>query len=134
MESKYIIDGVSADPERHEEVDKTLPLLTSTRPTGEMLAQTYGRGEYIVYRPDGQAIRSYTVRLNRKGSLSVETLKATGLEALSSLNLERLLKRFDGITKIWPAGVASQVRKVQQEISTRKILIDMSTARELANA
>src|SRR5215203_65186 len=115
---KYLIDGQSID-ERAEEVNSTFPFLTDVRFTGEMFAKNFGRGTYETYRPDGQRLRTYTVRLNRKQTLSVESEKATGLEALSTLNLERLIKRFEGIIKIWPAGVGGQVRKVQTEIERR---------------
>lgn len=129
MDTKYLIDGESID-EKAEEVNSTLPFLTDARFTGDMFAQVFGRGTYETYRPDGQRLRTYTVRLNRKQTISVDSEKATGLEALSTLNLERLIKRFEGITKIWPAGVAGQVRKVEVEIQRRKALVDAAQAHD----
>jgi hypothetical protein len=131
MEAKYLIDGECLDPNMPKEVHEALPLVVDIRPTGDSLAEALGRGVYTTYRPDGQAIRTYHVRLNRKGTLSVDTEKATGLEALSTLNLERLIKRFDGITKIWPAGVNTQVRKVEAEIQRRKTLVDVTHDRQV---
>jgi hypothetical protein len=126
--AKYIIDGRAVD--RDDESNALFPWAAGSRPTGEFFASTFGRGEYITYRPDGQKLRTYTVRLNRKQTLSVDSEKATGLEALSTLNLERLIKRFEGIIKIWPAGVGTQVRKVEQEIQRRKELIDTVVANQ----
>jgi hypothetical protein len=128
VEAKYLIDGESVDPDHKEEVNSALPVMTNVRPTGDMLAKLFGRGTYETYRPDGQMLRTYTVRLNRKQTLSVDSDKANGLEALSTLNLERLIKRFEGITKIWPAGVGTQVRKVHVEIERRKTLVDRAQA------
>lgn len=130
MNEKYLIDGESIDDQAGE-VNSTLPFLTDARFTGEMFAKTFGRGTYETYRPDGQKLRTYTVRLNRKQTLSVDSDKANGLEALSTLNLERLIKRYEGITKIWPEGSRAQVRKIEVELERRKTLIDAAHANDV---
>lgn len=127
MEASYLIEGTCLEDDRPE---PEWPIMTTTRPTGEGLSLAYGRGVYTTYRPDGQAVRTYHVRLNRKGTLSVESNKADGLEGMSTLNLERLVKRFDAVTKIWPTGVAQQVRKVNAEIQRRKDMVDSVAAKQ----
>lgn len=81
-----------------------------------------GEGEYTLRREDGAVIKHFTVLRNRNSNLAIVNRTPDGLEGISTFNLGRLVKRYEGIVKLWPAQ-ASQVKKITNEIAAREAVV-----------
>jgi hypothetical protein len=93
---------------------------TDARPTQEALRQR-GLATYILRRHDGSVVKKFRVVLNRNGNPKVETETPVGLEGVSTVNLQRMLRAYDRIVKHWPAK-AADVRRIDAEITARLLI------------
>lgn len=91
------------------------------RPTQDEI-KGLGAGEYVLRRADGAVIKSFTVYQNQKGNLSITSATPQQLEGVSTYNLHRLVKRYEGIVKLWPAKQVD-VKKVTTEIDSRMAVL-----------
>jgi hypothetical protein len=82
------------------------------RPTQDSI-KARGVGEYTLLRSDGQALKDISVTLNRNSNLKVAGRTPATLDGMTTLNLNRLLKYYERIVKIWPeqSRAVTQVRK-----------------------
>jgi hypothetical protein len=92
------------------------------RPTQEEI-KALGTGSYTLAHDDGQSIKDFTVVVNRNGNLQITGTTPPELEKMSTLNLNRLLRYYERIVKIWPAQ-ARQVKLVTGELTRRQKLIN----------
>lgn len=110
-----MVEGVTSSGER-----RCVNMLD--RPTQEQIKGQFGLGEWTLRRGDGTALKHYRVTRNRRGNLGIEPSTPVNLDGISILNLNRLVRYYDRIVKIWPAQTA-QVRKVQAELAKRDALV-----------
>lgn len=86
-----------------------------------------GVGNYTLHRADGQTLKAFHVAMNRNGNLTITGTTPGHLEGLSTLNLERLVRYYDRIIKIWP-DQQRQVTKVTAELAARAELAKKVTS------
>jgi hypothetical protein len=91
------------------------------RPTQDSV-KARGVGEYVLYRGDGQALKELSVIRNRNSNLKVIGRTPSTLDGMSTLNLNRLLKRYDPIVKIWPEQ-SRAVTAVRKQLDQRAALV-----------
>ena len=91
------------------------------RPT-QVEIKERGAGMYRLHRSEGTLIKSFLVVPNRNGNLAVTAQTPTDLSGISTLNLNRMLRDFGRIAKLWPAK-AKDVRTITNEIDSRQALI-----------
>ena len=97
--------------------------LFEDRPTMDYVKETYGEGEHTLSSNEGKVLRYFTVSLNRNSNLKITGVAPTGLEAVSTLNLHRLIKQYIRIVKVWPAKM-SDAKSLQKELARRETLIE----------
>jgi hypothetical protein len=118
---KYILDANGQSLTTYDE-----------RPTMEFIKTSCGEGVHILYNGEGKVLRRFTVDTNRNSNLRIVGENPLGLEGLSTLNLERLVKQYIRIVKIWPAK-ASDAKALQKELARREFLLeDALSATELS--
>jgi hypothetical protein len=83
-------------------------------------------GDYILRKMDGSLIKHFVVAKNRRGNWAITTTTPTELEGVSTLNLQRVRKALEMVTKYWPAKQAD-VRKVERELQFRLDLLLRAT-------
>ena len=94
----------------------------SERPSMEFIRSEYGEGAYALHNAEGKLLRNFLVLRNRNGNLRITGQTAGGLESLSTLNVQRLIKRYVQIVRLWPAKL-SDAKALEKEISRRETLI-----------
>ena len=115
---KYIITGTKAGPYG-----------TDSRPTQEDF-KSFGEGEYVLRRADGSVAKHFRVSLNRNSNLKMEASDPEGLDGISTLNLERMVRDYQRIVKCWPKSAsAKDYRKVVDEVQARAALVGTVTAK-----
>jgi hypothetical protein len=88
----------------------------------------HGIGDYTLMRADGQTLKRFTVTLNRNGNPNIVASTPDRLEGLSTLNLERLVRYYDRIVKIWPEQ-NKPVLQVLNEMERRKVVLASAEVR-----
>lgn len=115
---KYIVCGV-----------KPGPYGTDTRPTQEQV-KSFGPGEYTLRKGDGSVSKHFLVSTNRNGNLKMEASSPDGLDAISTLNLERMVRDYARIVKCWPKSPSARdYKKVVDEVQARAVLVGSVTSR-----
>lgn len=110
--SKYIVTGTGSGPYGCE-----------TRPT-QASFKDFGEGEYALRRGDGSISKHIIVTTNRNGNLKVEGLTPDGLEGISTIVLNRMVRAYAPIVKAWPRSAsAKDYRKVIDEVQARAALV-----------
>jgi len=100
------------------------------RPTMDSI-KARGLGEYTIYRGDGQALKEVLVRRNRNSNLVIVGRTPAPLQAMSTLNLHRLLKHYEKIVKIWPEQshtVTRLWRQLDRRAELLALVVDTSTS------
>ena len=92
------------------------------RPT-QVEIKERGAGTYRLHRSDGTLIKTFLVLPNRNNNLAVTAQTPADLSGISTLNLNRMLRDYGRIAKLWPAK-ARDVRHIINEIDGRLALID----------
>ena len=92
------------------------------RPT-QVEIKEKGAGTYRLHRSDGTLIKTFLVMSNRNNNLAVTAQTPADLSGISTLNLNRMLRDYGRIAKLWPAKV-KDVRYISNEIDGRLALID----------
>lgn len=93
------------------------------RPTMETVKNTFGEGIHILHNGEGKELKRFHVTTNRNGNLRIVGETPVGLEAISTLNLHRLVKQYIRIVKVWPAKV-NDAKALQKELNRRDTLIE----------
>jgi hypothetical protein len=115
---KYIITGA-----------KPGPYGTEQRPTLDSF-KGFGPGEYEIRRADGSISKHVSVSVNRNGNFRVVATNAEGLDAISTVVLQRMVRAYAPIVKAWPKSAsAKDYKKVIDEVQARAVLVGtVSTA------
>lgn len=109
---KYIVVGTNEGPYG-----------TDDRPTQEQI-KSFGEGDYVLHRSDGSISKKFRVTRNNRGNLRVDGLSPEGLEGISTLNLQRMVRDYGRIVKLWPASASARdYKKVTNEIQARAALV-----------
>ena len=109
---KYILVGANGGP-----------YTTDTRPTQEDI-KSFGEGEYTLRKGDGQVSKHFAVVTNRNGNLRVDATDPEGLDAISTLNLQRMVRDYARIVKCWPnSASAKDYKRVTAEVQARAALV-----------
>jgi hypothetical protein len=87
------------------------------RPSQESV-KLRGVGEYLLCKDDGQVLKELSVTRNRNGNLAISGRTPDTLSGMSELNLNRLIKYYERIVKIWPEQ-ARAVNSVRKQLETR---------------
>lgn len=99
------------------------PYGTDERPTFEDI-KNFGEGEYVLRKEDGTISKTFTVLVNRNGNLRVIGTDPEGLDAISTLNLNRMVRDYARIVKCWPASAsAKDYKRVIAEVQARAALV-----------
>lgn len=113
---KYIVVGT-----------KDGPYGTDKRPTFEDI-KNFGDGEYVLRKADGTVSKFYTVIVNRNGNLRVVGTDPQGLDAISTINLNRMVRDYARIVKCWPTSAsAKDYKRVTDEVQARAALVGRVT-------
>lgn len=109
---KYIVVGTQKGPYGTDE-----------RPTQEDI-KSFGEGEYVLRKADGTVSKVFTVIVNRNGNLRVVGSDPQGLDAISTLNLTRMVRDYARIVKCWPGSAsAKDYKRVTDEVQARAALV-----------
>ena len=92
-----------------------------SRPT-QVEIKERGEGLYTLRREDGSAVKVFTVRRNQKGNLQVAATTPEGLDGVTTLHLQRIVKALTTAAKYWPAKLGD-VKRVEREIAHRDELL-----------
>jgi hypothetical protein len=115
---KYILEQVEPTSD-----GSTAAAGVEDRPTQEQIKER-GLGDYALRRgKDGSLIKSFTVYLNRNNNLAITSHTPDGLNGISTVNLNRMVKAYAVICKNWPAKQAD-LRKITSELERRSALLD----------
>ena len=115
---KYIIVGTQAGPYGTDE-----------RPTQEDI-KSFGEGEYTLHKEDGSVSKHFAVVTNRNGNLRVVASNPTGVSGISTINLNRMVRDYNRIVKLWPdSASARDYKKVVAEVQARAALVGVASDR-----
>lgn len=93
------------------------------RPTMDFVKTSCGEGVHTLYNGEGKVLKHFHVTTNRNGNLKIVGETPHGLEAISTLNLDRLVKQYLRIVRIWPAKV-NDAKALQKELARRVSLME----------
>jgi hypothetical protein len=117
---KYIVTGLRSGP-----------YPTDTRPTQEEI-KSFGEGTYVLHRADGSVSKHFVVSVNRNGNLKVDAFDPEGLDAISTIRLERMVRAYGPIVKFWPkSDSAGDYRAVVDVVQARAALVGTVTMRRV---
>ena len=99
------------------------PYAVAKRPTQQDF-MSFGVGEYVLRRGDGAVAKFLNVVLNRNGNLKMEASDPEGIDALSTIVLNRLVRAYAPIVKHLPKSAsARECKKVVDEVQARAALV-----------
>ena len=112
---KYILEVSKAD--------ETFLVTFDERPTMEFIKTEYGLGTHTLYNGEGKVLRIFHVVPTKTGGVKITGVNPDGLQAVSTLNLHRLVKQYVRIIKVWPAKL-NDGKALQKELQHRDTLIE----------